>query len=248
MKPWFPAGVMADNDAFEFTTTLRRLRSLPDCEALFAATILPFGFDTFASGEVDLVDRERTVFHLIHWPERWRQFYFASGLIERDPIVNELATRREPFTWSDLRNDRKLKRAGRDALDHAQAAGWSEGLVVPIAQAGNRVGLVSMVGSCERLDDGPKAFLTMISYSLSAHVRTLTSREGFAAPPAGLTDREIEAMRLVAEGRSDSAIAAAMGVAPSTAHEFVEKAKRRLHAGSRAELAAIGVAMGIIAV
>jgi LuxR family quorum-sensing system transcriptional regulator CciR len=248
MKPGFPAGAMANNDAFEFTTALRRLRSLPECEALFAAAILPFGFDTFATGEVDLVDRERTVFHLIHWPERWRQFYFASGLVERDPIVNELATRREPFTWSDLRKDRKLKQVGRDALDHAQAAGWSEGLVVPIGQAGNRIGLVSMVGSCDGLDPAPRAFLIMISYSLHAHVRTMTAKEGFAAPPAGLTEREIAAMRLVAEGRSDTGIAAAMGVAPSTAHEFVEKAKRRLNAGSRAELAAIGVAMGIIEV
>ena len=237
---------MAKHDAFDFTTELRRLHRLAECEALFADAILPFGFDTFASGEVDLVDRERTVFHLIHWPERWRQFYFASGLIERDPIVNELERRREPFTWSDLRDDRKLKQAGRDALDHARTAGWNEGLVVPIGQAGNRIGLVSMVGSCDRLDDEARAFLTMISFSLNAHIRTLTGKQGFAAPPAGLTDREIEAMRLVAEGRSDSAIAMAMGVAPSTAHEFVEKAKRRLKAGSRAELTAIGVAMGII--
>jgi LuxR family quorum-sensing system transcriptional regulator CciR len=193
---------MATNDAFDFMTRLRRLQDLPACEALFAAVILPYGFDTFASGEVDLVDRARTVFHLIHWPQRWRDFYFSSGLIE--------------------------------------------GLVVPIGRAGNRVGLVSMVGSRGRLDDEAKAFLAVISHGLHAHVGALTARQGFAVPPAGLTDREIEAMRLVAKGRSDTAIAEAMGVAPSTAHEFVEKAKRRLNARSRAELAAIGVAMGII--
>jgi LuxR family quorum-sensing system transcriptional regulator CciR len=237
---------MATNDAFDFMTRLRRLQDLSACEALFAAVILPYGFDTFASGEVDLVDRARTVFHLIHWPQRWRDFYFSSGLIDRDPIVSELVTRREPFTWSDLRDDRKLAQLGRDALDRARAAGWSEGLVVPIGRAGNRVGLVSMVGPRGRLDDEAKAFLAVISHGLHAHVGALTARQGFAVPPAGLTDREIEAMRLVAKGRSDTAIAAAMGVAPSTAHEFVEKAKRRLNARSRAELAAIGVAMGII--
>jgi DNA-binding CsgD family transcriptional regulator len=188
------------------------------------------------------------VFHLIAWPERWRAYYFSSGLADRDPIVSELATRREPFTWSELRDDRKLEQLGRDALNRARDAGWTEGLVVPIGRAGSRVGLVSMVGSCERLGGEPKAFLTLIAYGLDAHVRTLVGSQGFAAPPAGLTNREIEAMRLVAVGRSDSAIAKAMNVAPSTAHEFVEKAKRRLGANSRAELAAIGVAMGIIVV
>lgn len=237
---------MVTTAAFDFTTELRRLRTLPECAALFSAAIQPFGFDTFASGEVDLVDRERTVFHLIEWPERWRQYYFSSGLLERDPIVSELATRREPFTWSELREDRKLEQAGRDALNKARKAGWTEGLVVPIGRTGARVGLVSMVGACARLEGETKAFLTLIAYSLDAHVRTLIGSQGFAAPPLGLTQREIEAMRLVADGRSDTAIAAAMNVAPSTAHEFVEKAKRRLKANSRAELAAIGVAMGII--
>jgi hypothetical protein len=37
-----------------------------------------------------------------------------------------------------------------------------------------------------------------------------------------------------------------MGVQPSTAHEFVEKAKRRLRAGSRAEMIAVAVSLGMI--
>ena len=237
---------MSAQDAYAFTRALRRLETLGACEALFADAILPFGFDTFAVGEVDLVHSERAVFQLIHWPETWRQFYFDSGLMQRDPVVTALATRREPFSWSDLQADRTFGQAGRDALAYVREAGWIEGLVVPVSHAGSRVSLVSMVGNRGPIDEEAKAYLTLISHSLHRHVRAMTANQGYAVPPAGLTPREIEAMRLVAKGKSDATIAAAMGVAPSTAHEFVEKAKRRLNAGSRAELSAIGVTMGII--
>lgn len=62
----------------------------------------------------------------------------------------------------------------------------------------------------------------------------------------GLTDREIACLRLVARGLTDGAIASALGIATSTAHEFVEKAKRRFKTRTRAELVAVAVALGII--
>jgi LuxR family quorum sensing-dependent transcriptional regulator len=86
----------------------------------------------------------------------------------------------------------------------------------------------------------------LISICLHGHVRTLVTREGFAIPPAGLTGREVECVRLVAQGSSDSEIAKRLGIAPSTAHEFVEKAKRRLKTRTRMEMVAIAAALGII--
>ena len=178
--------------------------------------------------------------------ESWRRFYMESGLIERDPLINALEHRHLPFTWSDLRTDRKLASAGRRALDLAAAEGWHEGLVVPMPHSGNRVGLVSMAGHKPNLRTPDRAYLTLISLALHTHVRSLVAREGFAAPPAGLTDREIASLRLAARGVTDKGISEALGVAVSTAHEFIEKAKRRLKVRSRAELIAIAAALGII--
>ena len=237
---------MDGSDAFEFNGRLRELTTPAACASLFRNAIAPHGFDTFACGELDLNDRELAVFYIIDWPESWQRFYFASGLINRDPVVEALAVRRKPFTWSDLRADRKFARVGREALDLTAAAGWNEGLVVPLPTAGSRVGLVSMAGHELVKDPSLLGFLTMISICLHGHVRTLVAREKFAVPPVGLTDREIESIRLVARGFADSGIAAELGVARSTSHEFVEKAKRRLKARSRGEMIAIAVALGII--
>jgi LuxR family quorum sensing-dependent transcriptional regulator len=238
------AGV-TDTTAIAFNARLRRLTTPAACATLFREAIAPFGFDTFACGELDLSERARNVFYIIDWPDSWARFYAQSGMINRDPVVEELARRRQPFSWSDLRADRKLAKAGRQALDLAAAEGWIEGFVVPLPSAGQRVGLVSMAGH-RLVAAGAHDYLGLIGQCLHAHVRTLLPREGFAAPPAGLSGREIECLRLVARGVSDRAIGAELGIAVSTAHEFVEKAKHKLNVKSRAELVAIAVALGVI--
>ena len=238
--------MIPDNSAFHFNTQLRGLKTIAACADLFRTAIKPFGFDTFACGELDLKIRERTVFYIVDWPPEWRRFYLNQGLVERDPVVDALAFRHEPFTWSDLRKDRKLQKIGRDALELAVAEGWTEGLVIPLPRGTNRIGLVSLVGHEADLKAEVRAFLCLISICLHGHVRTLVAREGFAIPPAGLTTREVECVRLVAQGFSDQDIAKHLAIAPSTAHEFVEKAKLRLHTRTRMEMVAIAASLGII--
>src|SRR5271170_6024481 len=113
--------LMSETNAFEFNTQLRSLRSIAACADLFREAIAPFGFDTFACGELDLKVRERTVFYIVDWPADWRRFYLSEGLVEHDPLIDALAFRHQPFPWTDLRKDRKLQKLGREVLDKAAA-------------------------------------------------------------------------------------------------------------------------------
>lgn len=119
--------------AFEFTEALRRLTRLTDCATLFREAIVPFGFDTFACGAFDSRNRGRSVFYIIDWPPAWTKFYMESGFIERDPLLDELSVTDKPFTWSELRANRRLSKAGSEAIDKCGQHGWTEGLVVPVA-------------------------------------------------------------------------------------------------------------------
>jgi DNA-binding CsgD family transcriptional regulator len=237
---------MSTLDAFEFHLKLRRLSTIEQMTRLFSEAIAPAGFDTFACGELDLSNRDRTVFYAIGWPERWRRFYLQSKLVERDPIVETLAFLREPFTWSDLRRERRFHKLGREALALAAKEGWNEGLVVPMPGAGRRIGLVSMAGTKEEIAPEQRAYLCLVSIGFHLHLRALVCKQGFAEPPAGLTDRELTCVKLVAEGFSDTQIARRMRVATSTAHEFVEKAKRRIGVHNRPALIAVAVSLGIV--
>jgi hypothetical protein len=127
-----------DGDAWQFTSRLPACETPAQCAALFREAINMFGFGTFACGEFDTTDRDRSAFHIIDWTDAWSRFYMASGFIERDPIVEEVSRRSDPFTWPDLRRDRKLAKAGTDAIVKAAHAGWVEGLAVPIRRSGTR--------------------------------------------------------------------------------------------------------------
>jgi len=225
---------------------VRRQPTLAEAARAFRACVAPFGFVTFAAGELDLGGRDRSVYYVIDWPDSWRKFYLNSHLIERDPVIDSLARRREPFTWSDLRSDRQFGKAGREALKLLAEHGWRQGLVVPIPGAHRRVGLVSLVGTQPECDPETVAHLSFISVGFLLHAKTLATRQGFARPPAGLTAREIECVKWVALGEPDAVVARRLGVARSTAHEFIEKAKRRLKTRTRAEMIAVAVTLGLV--
>lgn len=123
------------------------------CTRLFQRTIATFDVDTFACGEVDLAVLERTVFYAIGWPETWRKFYLGSGLVRRDPLLDALKRHHTPFTWSELRRDRKLSTLGSEALRLLSDHGWTEGPAVPIPRGGDRFGLVS--SACQRVPFDP---------------------------------------------------------------------------------------------
>lgn len=233
----------------EFHSAINGARTIAECSAIFLDALRPYSVDTLACGEVDLSSRERSVFFVIEWPERWRTFYFSSGILDRDPVVEGLGWYNGPFTWAELRADRRLSQVGTEALDLIKTHGWSDGLVVPIPRGGSRFGLVSLVAQSPAiiLADA-KSLLALLSVCFHERVRGLAPQQGFPVPPAGLTERELQCLTLIARGLSDREVGEKLGIAASTAHEHFENAKRKLLVGSRAEAVAMAVSLGIIAV
>lgn len=217
-----------------------------ECERIFADAVSPFGVDVFACGELSLSHPERGVMLVVHWPPAWKKFYLDSGLVGRDPIVEALGRRKTPFTWSDLRADRTISALGTQALREIAAHGWTEGLAVPIPRSKDRVGLVSLAGSRGPFESDEIRFLSTLSIIFHERVRSLAPEGGVAVPPSGLTSREVEALHCVADGDDDARIAARLGVGRTTAHEFVEKAKRKLKATNRSQAVALAVSLGLI--
>jgi len=217
------------------------------CIQIFQKAVSTFEADAFVCGEVDLRAIERTVFYAISWPDAWRDFYFNNGMLKRDPLLDSLKGRHEPFTWTQLRRERRWPAIGTQGLQMIADIGWTEGLAVPIPRGDERFGLVSLYFKHRVIDADEKSLLAMLSYCFHERLRNLVPKHGFAIPPAGLTRREIETLRLIALGATDRKVACKLGIATATAHEYFEKAKRKLRVSTRAETIAIAVSLGIVA-
>jgi LuxR family transcriptional regulator, quorum-sensing system regulator BjaR1 len=194
-------------------------RPIPNsARASIDKALATFDVDSFAVGEVDLSALERTVFYSIGWPDSWRKFYTESGLVQRDPVVEALKHRHTPFTWSELRKDRKLSILGTEALQVLYDHGWTEGLGVPIPRGNLRFGLIGLACRRKAFNATEKSLLTMLSLCFHERLRNLAPKHGFAIPPLGLTRREIECLRLIARGATDRVVGKKLGISQSTAH------------------------------
>jgi DNA-binding CsgD family transcriptional regulator len=233
--------------AIEFYRALQERHDIGSCAALFKSFVAAYNVDVFACGEVDLDNKGLTVFHIIEWPESFLKFYRAANMVERDPVVEGLRHFRAPFTWTDLRRQRLLDPVGSERLRRLVLQyGWRDGLVVPVARGGNRYGLVSLVGRSPLLSVHSRTHLSLASECLLARIRSFGPPDMFPSPPSGLTPREIDALRLVAQGCTDADIAQSLGVSRITAHQHVEGARKRLQARSRASMVAKGMTLGIV--
>ncbi|MDQ0319517.1 DNA-binding CsgD family transcriptional regulator [Pararhizobium capsulatum DSM 1112] len=238
-----------DVESMEILTAISGILSAatPDaCTKLFRGILDRCGIDTFAAGEIDLHHRARCVFHIIDWPDDWRRYYFASGLVNRDPFLSALERYTRPFTWAELRADRTLPRLGTEALDKAAEAGWIDGLIVPIPRGGQRVGLISMVARRSMITERQKLLLPPLCICFHVRLRGMIAGHDLPVAPAGLTARELDCLPLVSKGFSDREIAAELNISVSTAHEHVENARKRFEAGTRSELVAAAVSLGVI--
>jgi DNA-binding CsgD family transcriptional regulator len=234
-------------DALAFHARLQERKTVAACSALFKDAVAPLGVKAFACGEIDLAERDRNVLFIAEWPPEWARYYVKSGFVQRDPLLNALARHREAFTFGDLIRDTRLSGPDREALLAAEEDGWTQGLAVPVWRGGARFGLVTLVGRGEEFVGPVRQYLCLIGESLLIRARTLAQGVEFAVPPAGMSKREIEAVRLVAMGHTDPEIAGRLDISESTAHKHVESARKRLKARNRAHLAALAVSLGIAA-
>lgn len=237
------------NSGYTSTEVISDIASAPNVDRIidcFKRFIKPFHIDTFTSGEIDTEVRRRNVFHAMEWPERWRSYYFQSGLLEHDPLVGALPMMKTAFTWDELRARRLLTVAGTEALNKVASEGWVDGLVVPLHRSGTHYGLISLVTLNHHISPVEKKHLEAVCMIFHERLRHLVPAEGFRVPPAGLTPREIECITLIADGLSDIKAGEQLGIKASTVHEHAERAKMKLQARNRAELVALAVGFGII--
>lgn len=205
------------------------------------------GMSGFACGEIDLRDLRRTVMFAADWPADWMEIYARERLVEHDPAVSALGRLSGIVGWGMLREESRSRTPVFRSVEAAEDYGWRDGVFVPIPRGGSRYGLATATGMQGPLSPEERSEIGVALVLFYERFRAL----GVGRPPAasfsGLTPRELDCLALVASGADDQGIADRLKIARSTAHDHIERAKRRLNVRTRAEAVAITVSLGLIA-
>lgn len=216
--------------------------------ALFRPIVHNFGFDTFSCGEIDLTDYRRAVFYVMDWPSEFAMTYYATDLIMTCPLMRALTIFDRPYCWADARGLCFQTKGSWRMAEAARANGWDEGLIVPLPRGGSRRGVVSMMGRAERINPDERPLITALATIYYERVRGLLAGSSGLISAAKLTAREVDCLRLVASGLPDASVAEKLGISQISVHEYLQRARLRLGAKTRAETIAIVISLGLIAV
>ncbi len=181
-----------------------------------------------------------------HLPEPLRSLFVGEIDVHGDPVVAASMSRHIPFTFLELGADPS---AGFDLATVGALAvhcNVMDGLVVPVHGPFGYLGMIAMVSSAPvELGPDEKAAIAAAARCLFDIARQAANLDTLSRT-AHLTQRERDAMSLVAMGRTDDQIARTLGVASSTIRHHVDNARTKLGAATRAEAVALLAVSGEI--
>jgi LuxR family quorum sensing-dependent transcriptional regulator len=188
--------------------------------------------------------------HLLfqNWPKNWAKVSDERDFVSRSPVLAEARRRTAPFAWAEINGGERLPAAEREFWGTVREWGWTNGFVVPVHGPNGYFSYVGM-GTGERdldLSIERRGCLTMTA--VLAHERC----HALYDPPVpnecqlALTERELECMRWVADGKSDWEISMILKISSATVRFHVDRARRKLDAVTRPQAVAKLVARGLL--
>lgn len=180
------------------------------------------------------------------YPLGWAEELVTEELIGIDPVHHACRRTSLGFAWDELARLTTIGGAQRDVLARAARHGLGDGFTVPINIPGEPPG--SCTFAVRRGLELPRNRL-LSAEQLGIHAfeaaRRLAGFPGKGHRPH-LSRRERQCVRLLAAGKTDSVIAAILGISHDTAHQYVKRARAAYDVTSRAQLVACGLRDSIV--
>lgn len=222
-------------DQFDFSRTIGRLLGAKTEDDLFAdleRATFDLGFSKFAIGHhVDLAIVPEDVIRMSNYDREWIERSFSEGFFADDPIHRASMKTAAGFLWSDLSRFIDLMPRHQEILAAARRYDLAEGYTVPVHVPGEYQGTCSFAArSLDRLRANALPIANMIGiWAFEAARKILRVREslnGRTVITPKLTERQRDALVLLARGKPDPEIGALLGISERTAHEHVENVRK----------------------
>jgi LuxR family quorum-sensing system transcriptional regulator CciR len=208
---------------------------LVELGAALSDATLELGFHHFALLDHASLCTGAGLVRIDNYPQAWASEIVEFGYAGDDPV--HLASRRSAigFSWRELGTLVRLDRRQKAILSRSRHHGLGEGFTVPANIQGEPSASCSFV--VRRGFELPEARLNSAQL-VGVHALRAARRlrpAGVAARPR-LSRREVECLRLVAQGKTDWEIARILGISTHTARQYLKRARAAYDAVSRSQL------------
>ncbi len=221
---------------------------LPELKHLFATALEELGIRYFSCCQhVDPLNPRNAALVFQNYPAQWLRYYSESGRYRIDPVFRFADERMVPFHWSDPEFRASLSQAQREILIEAARYGIANGYTVPVRPPGAQTASCSVVPCSESGIDPATghAVFVMASFMFDAMLRAKS--ECCAERSIVLSERERQCLELAAQGKDDWTIGLLLRISERTAHNHIERAKRRLGVCTRVQVIVHALSEGQIA-
>lgn len=180
-----------------------------------------------------------------HLPTGYTENYTSCGWDKIDPIIQLIASVRQPIHWQDIRERTPITPRQRQFLDECQELGVHSGITIPLHGPGPDVDLISIsLRDEKRIENAKFRFLYTLTSQYHLRLYELTDAPEVCYKP--LTPREVECLRWCKEGKTNWEIGEIMMISEKTVEFHVSSLIKKLGASNRISAVIKGIYKGIV--
>lgn len=202
-------------------------------EERFLSTLLGLGYQYVAcASHVDPLRPRPGGVSVVNYPKPWLEQYSKEDFAHLDPVFLAACAMSSPFNWDDYLCRMQLTREQRRVLAEGGQYGLSHGLTIPLRSPDVIPASCSLIAGSDGVDPLLLApTLMIVVYGHGAMHRRLNPSA--LVHPVVLPRRERQCLTLAGSGKSDWVIGELLGISARTAHNVIERAKRRYGVSNR---------------
>ena len=195
-----------------------------------------------------VIRRNGRMFAAVSYSPEWIQHYVEQNFFSADPVVQTSQARFDPLDWGELDWDDKQSKRFRD--ESVVSGVGNQGFSIPVRGPGGQLAVFTVNKQCKNEDWAMLLAEHRTDFMLLAHfthqqVLKLAGHEhSHTARP--LSNRERDAIRLIASGASRGQAADKLGISENTFRVYIDSARHKLGALNIPHAVALAAHRGII--
>ncbi len=182
----------------------------------------------------------------VGYPKDWTDRYIAGGLWRSDPIPEVARRLGRTFWWEDVRTLTKLTPQNQEFLDIASSYGLGHGLAIPLFGPNMFDAFLAVGFGPKRPDLLPSAIFEMQCAAQISHISYCGMTRGSDRLVQNVSPRELEVLRWIARGKSNTVIAEILGISKHTVDSMVRRLFDKLDAHDRTTAVLNAVRLGLL--